>query len=294
VNTFQLTCFIAVANTLSFARAAENLHVTQPAVTHQIKVLEQELGVPLLHRSTRSVTLTPEGQTFLEDAKNIVALELRAKRRFAQPGNDHRQVLRIGCCGITMMLHLQEPLRRLRSQFPNLAPSLRVLPCRQIYSALERGDLDVALTLQEERPAGNLLYCQLGTTPMVCLSEQKVFPAGKTDCTLADLEQDQLIFCDPTAAVPAVTALQWRLVEGRGEHNVNFCDSPEVAILLSSAGFGVSVMPEILVPSPQVGQVTPAVIADAPEISFGLYYAPGEQSPQLAGLIRLLKEDFIK
>ena len=107
-------------------------------------------------------------------------------------------------------------------------------------------------------------------------------------------EQDQLIFCDPTAAVPAVTALQWRLVEGRGEHNVNFCDSPEVAILLSSAGFGVSVMPEILVPSPQVGQVTPAVIADAPEISFGLYYAPGEQSPQLAGLIRLLKEDFIK
>ena len=70
MNTFQLTCFIAVANTLSFARAAENLHVTQPAVTHQIKVLEQELGVPLLHRSTRSVTLTPEGQTFLEDAKS--------------------------------------------------------------------------------------------------------------------------------------------------------------------------------------------------------------------------------
>ena len=58
VNTFQLSCFLQVAETLNFARAAEILHVTQPAVTQQIRSLEKELGVPLFHRTTRSVKLT--------------------------------------------------------------------------------------------------------------------------------------------------------------------------------------------------------------------------------------------
>ena len=58
MNTFQLSCFLQVAETLNFARAAEILHVTQPAVTQQIRSLEKELGVPLFHRTTRSVKLT--------------------------------------------------------------------------------------------------------------------------------------------------------------------------------------------------------------------------------------------
>lgn len=61
VNTFQLSCFLQVAETLNFARAAEILHVTQPAVTQQIRSLEKELGVPLFHRTTRSVKLTQAG-----------------------------------------------------------------------------------------------------------------------------------------------------------------------------------------------------------------------------------------
>ena len=82
VNTFQLACFLSVAENLSFARAAEQLHVTQPAVTHQIKVLEQELATDLFHRSTRSVALTRNGQLFLEDARQILELERQAKSRF--------------------------------------------------------------------------------------------------------------------------------------------------------------------------------------------------------------------
>lgn len=68
MNTFQLTCFLAVAETLSFARAAEQLHVTQPAVTQQIKSLEKELNVKLFRRNTRTVRMTMAGSAFLEDA----------------------------------------------------------------------------------------------------------------------------------------------------------------------------------------------------------------------------------
>ncbi len=70
MNTFQLTCFLTVAETLSFVKAAKQLNVTQPAVTHQIHSLEEELNTQLFRRTTRTVELTPEGLVFLNDAKN--------------------------------------------------------------------------------------------------------------------------------------------------------------------------------------------------------------------------------
>ena len=77
MNTAQIRCFLAVADTLNFARAAEQLHLTQPAVTHQIQTLEQELGVKLFARTTRTVRLTEEGGLFLADARGLDALPAR-------------------------------------------------------------------------------------------------------------------------------------------------------------------------------------------------------------------------
>ncbi len=69
MNTTQLRCFLSVAEYLSFARAAEQLNMTQPAISHQISSLEKELDVQLFVRTTRSVTLTEEGSIFINDAK---------------------------------------------------------------------------------------------------------------------------------------------------------------------------------------------------------------------------------
>lgn len=74
MNTSQIQCFLTIADTLNFARAAEQLHITQPAVTQQLHALEKELGVRLFHRSTHSVRLTDEGMLFLPDARQIAAV----------------------------------------------------------------------------------------------------------------------------------------------------------------------------------------------------------------------------
>lgn len=72
MNTFQLECFFCVASTLNFARAAEKLNVTQPAVKHQIRSLENELNVTLFNRSVRNVSLTPEGELLLPEVKDLL------------------------------------------------------------------------------------------------------------------------------------------------------------------------------------------------------------------------------
>ena len=68
----QLQYFTAVAETLNFSRAAEILYISQPALSQQIADLERELGVLLLQRSKRSVSLTPAGTLLLQEAKKLL------------------------------------------------------------------------------------------------------------------------------------------------------------------------------------------------------------------------------
>lgn len=96
MNTMQLSCFVEVAAQLSFSKAAEALHVSQPTVSHQIKALEDELGCALLVRSTRSVRLTDDGLAFLEYANDILDLAARAECRLKHKQRPSSQQLRIG------------------------------------------------------------------------------------------------------------------------------------------------------------------------------------------------------
>lgn len=96
MNTMQLSCFVEVAAQLSFSKAAEALHVSQPTVSHQIKALEDELGCVLLVRSTRTVRLTDDGFAFLEYANDILDLAARAERRLKHKQRPSPQQLRIG------------------------------------------------------------------------------------------------------------------------------------------------------------------------------------------------------
>ena len=84
MNTTQLECFLEVANFLNFSRAAEHLRITQPAVSHQIKTLEDELGVALFRRTSKTVRLTQEGHLFLQYAEDILKLAGRSVIASAQ------------------------------------------------------------------------------------------------------------------------------------------------------------------------------------------------------------------
>src|ERR1041385_8821558 len=92
----HLRYFVAVAEELSFRRAAEKLNLAQPPLSAQIKSLEEELGVRLLERTTRSVSLTPAGRVFLEEARLVLANSSRAQRRAQEAAKGLAGTLRLG------------------------------------------------------------------------------------------------------------------------------------------------------------------------------------------------------
>jgi DNA-binding transcriptional LysR family regulator len=92
----HLTSFIAVAEQLSFVRAADRLHLSQPALTGQIQKLEEELGVQLLARNRRSVKLTDAGKVFLAEARATLSRARQAADRAQKAARGEIGRLRIG------------------------------------------------------------------------------------------------------------------------------------------------------------------------------------------------------
>ena len=135
MNTVQLECFVSVAEHLNFSKASKVLKITQPAVSHQIQTLEEELEVKLFHRTSKSVSLTQEGILFLADAQLILKTALSAKERLGM--REHFIPFELGCHN-HMELNLLPPiLKQLMQEFPLLRPSIRLVPFPSLISLVE-------------------------------------------------------------------------------------------------------------------------------------------------------------
>jgi DNA-binding transcriptional LysR family regulator len=149
VEIRQVRCFLAVAELRHFGRAAERLHIVQPAVSQQIRRLERQLGAPLFHRTTRTVELTPAGAAFLEHAREIIAAVDRASH-VVQQTRQGSPALRVAT-GSGLGDLLGDVLDELARRQPDLAVELVRLPEQQrlrqlgdsrIGAAIVRGTTD--------------------------------------------------------------------------------------------------------------------------------------------------------
>lgn len=291
MNTFQLSCFLSVAETLNFARAAEHLHVTQPAVTQQIHSLEKELNVKLFKRTTRTVKLTEAGLVFLGDAKHMVAISERAKKRFENPYGREIQTLSIGCYSYAQLFLLPQVLRRLAGLYPELHPRLQVVPFQYLYRLLEEADVDAVIGFREpdfKKISAN--YREITKVPVVCVCPLGNPLSGRQRVTLDELKSEKLVLFDPAKAQAEAAQIQGQLIGGRAPSEFYFCESPEAVVLLTESGFGVSILPDLFIP-PDI-PVSRVPIEGVEPVSFGVYYKSVQGNAPLKDLIQILKESF--
>ena len=146
MNTNQLKYFISVGETRSFSAAAEENYITQTAMTQQIKALEDDLDLKLIDRSTRPITLTAAGLSFLNDAKLILKRLSDAKERASEASSGVSGTLRIGYIKGYERSGLSDQLRQFHRSLPGILLMCYRDTSDKLAAALQNGEYDIIFT----------------------------------------------------------------------------------------------------------------------------------------------------
>jgi len=151
----QLRTFVAVAELRHFARAASLCNLSQPAVSHQIALLEAELGAKLLNRAARRVSVTVAGEVFLEEARRILGAVDRAHERMQEVARGAVGRIRLGATATPCLYLLPPLLAKYRSEHESYDLRLEIAPIHDIAERVARNDLDMAI-IAGPLPSGEL------------------------------------------------------------------------------------------------------------------------------------------
>jgi DNA-binding transcriptional LysR family regulator len=154
VDVREARYFVAVAEELHFGRAAERLHMSQPPLSQAIKALEHRLGVRLLHRTTREVTLTTAGAVFLDACRTLVGASTAADAAVRQAADGQAGELRIGAVTSAFGDPLPRLLELFQAAHPRVDVRVREVDTHVAVQSLRRREIDVALARQLATPPG--------------------------------------------------------------------------------------------------------------------------------------------
>ena len=272
-----LRTFLAVAQSLSFTRAAQTLGIRQPTVSQHVRRLEDSVGRPLFLRDTRRVALTSDGEAMAGFARDILAAQERAVGYFT--GSHLAGRLRFGVTDDLALTPLPRILRDFRQLYPRIDLELAVLQNDSLLRRIESGHLDVAFV---KRSAG---------TPTLAKGQL--------------VRRDQLVWAgvdslrlDPDQPVPLVVyqapslsrAVSVQALEKQGRRSRITCTVRGVNGVLAAvrAGLGITVMARTLMPSDLIELPAASGLPKLPHLDLVLLtnrHAPAEAATALTSAI---------
>ncbi|ACT11672.1 MULTISPECIES: LysR family transcriptional regulator [Pectobacterium] len=243
-----LRYFVAVAQARHFTRAAENLGISQPPLSQQIKKFEQEIGTPLFKRLTRGVEMTEAGQALYEDACRILQLTDSAIARTRSIARGEKGSLNVGFSP-SAMYHptVLSLLHRYCQQHPYVQPQPKEENPATLITALQERNIDIAFLRLPCELSDDINGEILAEEPM-----KLVLPAGhalshKAQVSLSELRQEPLIIF-PREVCPGLHDMIIRTcyLSGYGPKPSPFAPQLTATIGMVAAGFGITLIPESL------------------------------------------------
>lgn len=194
MNFTQINYFLTVAKCLSFTKAANLLYVSQPALSRQIIMMEDELGVKLFDRNNRSLQLTPSGRVMEEELNTIFLKYKGAVSKAKAAATNLTSMLRVGILdGIAVEDLLSAPLREMQQDHPNIEVVLFSFGYEELVSRLYDGRLDLIFTRKFDVEQRNDIEYRVIEKTEDYLIARKGYPRNnKKRLTARDLQYDTL------------------------------------------------------------------------------------------------------
>lgn len=288
----QLRHAVAVSETLHFGRAAEALHIAQPALSRSIQALERELGVELFARSTRQVMLTQAGRYFVEEARDILSRLDTAAARAVRIAEGALGPFRFGITGSATYAHLPHIIATLRADLPALAlePVIDLFTDQQQQALLD-GHLDAGL-LRLPISSGDLQYSLYTREHLVLVlpaGHRMARPGPLSMADLAELRDEPFIEYGNTASVSSSAMLRTCQAAGFAPRRAHEAASTSTALALVAAGVGVAMLPSSVRSMPFTG-LRYIDIPDSASVDLALAWRRDDERPMVHRFIRALDD----
>lgn len=243
MNVKQLRAFVAVAQALSFAQAGERLHLSQPALSLTIKSLEEDLGGALLTRTTRSVSLTPEGETLLPLARRLLADWDNTEELLRQ-----HFTLQLGKVSIAAMPSfagnlLPVALRLFRDRYPRVNVAVHDVINEQVLEMVRHRRVELGIGFEPESTS-SLVFTPFYLDRFVAVVPADSPLVGQAVVTWQQLLQQDFIALQRPSAVRLL--LEQNTAQRHGKLAVAF-ESHQLSTIgrMVASGLGVSAVPAL-------------------------------------------------
>ncbi|MCE9900261.1 LysR family transcriptional regulator [Raoultella terrigena] len=240
----HLRYFIAVAEELHFGHAAARLNISQPPLSQQIQILEQQIGARLFARTNRSVSLTAAGKQFLADSRQILTQVEDAAARAGRLHHGETGELHIGFTSSAPFIKaVSDTLSTFRRRYPDVHIQTRETNTREQIVPLNEGALDLGLMRNTRLPETLVWQCIL-REPLLAMVPSDHPLARQDAVSLAELTRQPFVFFDPHVG----TGLYDDILGLMRRYGLTPTIAQEVGeamtiIGLVSSGLGVSILP---------------------------------------------------
>ncbi|MGW7069352.1 LysR family transcriptional regulator [Streptomyces sp. NPDC054855] len=242
----QLLYFVAVAETRHFTRAAEQVHVSQPSLSQQVRALEKELGAELFSRARGNIALTDAGEALLPLARRILADADTARIEVQELAQLRRGRIRLGATPSVCTGLLPEVLRAFHDRHPGIQLLLEESGSHDLVRELARGALDLAVVvLPLPSPSPALTTVELLREDLVVVSSPEARGFGGKSVRVADLQRERLVMFRHGYDLRELTVAACRAEGFEPEFAVEGGEMDAVLGFVR-AGLGVAVVPRMV------------------------------------------------
>ena len=243
----QLESFLVLAQRLSFTQAAEDLFISQPALSRMISALEQELGLQLFYRSSRSVSLTPAGRAFSQECPRIldsyrigVDAALLAQRGF-------RGHITVGILRDTFDSSAVKLYQRMRAEYPQIHLSFEEFSHSDLIRTLMAGEVDAVINTGEALPSEEVDSIVLRRDRQCAVVPVNSPLAQMRSLRMEDLKEEDFVVMSRTSSLPGY-GLLWKMAADAGFMPKVVAEANYVPslLMLVACGVGVSTLTDNL------------------------------------------------
>jgi len=239
----RLRYFLALAQELHFARAAERLNMAQPPLSEQIRKLEEEVGFRLFDRNSRNVALTEAGRVFLAGTRTAMFELQRALHAGQQTHRGYAGHLRLGFISSVGVTFLPKLLRKLRNALPEIQPEARQYSSNGAIDALAQRTLDLAI-VRTPLAGDDLRYQPIFQDRMVLALPHDHPRLSRKRLRLADLRDERFVLYPPNEGRAAHSvAMRACMTAGFVPAVAEYVDDVYGMLGLVAAGCGVALLP---------------------------------------------------